>query len=231
MANLPEQTGMNLIIAGGTGFVGSEVVRQAIADTRIKHAFVLTRKPLPDDIPKDDKVTVILHDDFSTYPPSLIEKLTDAEACVWSIGGRATQFPDVETARRVSVDFTIAAAKAFLDNLAPRLPDGRKFRFLFCSGKFAEWDDKKKLSFMSDTRHIKGQVEKGLCELADANPDKFEVFIVRPGGIASKGGRLKATSANLVGFITVDHLAKDMLEIVVNGHSQRIVESEVLIKM
>ncbi|KAI5920411.1 hypothetical protein F4810DRAFT_436868 [Camillea tinctor] len=222
---------MNIIIAGGTGFVGSEVVRQAIPDPRVKHAFVLTRKPLPADIAGHDKITVILNEDFSTYPPEFISKLGGAEACIWAIGGRVPQFPDVETARRVSVDFTIAAAKAFLDNLAPQLSDGRKFRFLFCSGKYAEWDDKKHLNFMADTRHIKGQVERGLCELADANPDKFEVFIVRPGGITTKGGRLKATSANIMGFITVDHLAKDMLKIVVDGHSQRILESDVLIKM
>ncbi|KAI1495495.1 hypothetical protein F5X99DRAFT_403349 [Biscogniauxia marginata] len=222
---------MNVIITGATGFVGGEVVHQAIANDRIRHAFVLTRKPLPDDISKNGKITVIEHEDFSTYPPDLLQQLAGAEACIWAIGGRASQFPDVETARKVSVDFTIAAAKAFLAELAPQPPDGKKFRFVFCSGKLAEWDDEKHLRFMSDTRHIKGQVEKGLCELADANPEKFEVLIVRPGGITAKGGRLKATSANLMGFITVDHLARDMLSIVLDGHAKRILESDVLINM
>lgn len=72
-----------------------------------------------------------------------------------TIGGRAPQFPDVETARMVSVDYTLAAAKTFLTELAPQLSPGQKFRFVFCSGKYAEWDDTKHLSFMSDTRHIK----------------------------------------------------------------------------
>jgi hypothetical protein len=53
------------------------------------------------------------------------------------------------------VDYTLAAAKAFLAGLATQLPTGRKFRFVFCSGKYAEWDDEKQLSFISDTRHIK----------------------------------------------------------------------------
>lgn len=43
-----------------------------------------------------------------------------------TIGGRATQFPDVETARKVSVDYTLAAAKAF-SGLASKLPEVSEF--------------------------------------------------------------------------------------------------------
>lgn len=55
----------------------------------------------------------------------------------------------------MQVDYTLAAASAFLEKLAPQLPEGKQFRFVFCSGKFAEWDQKKALHFMADTRHIK----------------------------------------------------------------------------
>ncbi len=74
---------MRIIIAGATGFVGGAVVRQAIANERITHAFVLTRKPLPEDIAKSPKVTIIQHNDFSAYPPELLEQLAGAEGCVW----------------------------------------------------------------------------------------------------------------------------------------------------
>ncbi|KAI8630762.1 hypothetical protein F5Y19DRAFT_33361 [Xylariaceae sp. FL1651] len=223
---------MNVIITGATGFVGGQVVRQAIASDKIKHAFVLTRKALSDELSKSDKVTVIEHADFSVYPPEVLSQLAGAEACIWAIGGRAPQFPDVETARKVSVDYTLAAAKAFTTELAPQLPEGRKFRFVFCSGKFAEWDDKKHLAFMSDTRHIKGQVEKGLCELADANADKLEVLIARPSGILTiRGGGLKAMAAKLAGFIAVDHLARDFIRLATEGHSKRILEADALIAM
>jgi hypothetical protein len=37
----------------------------------------------------------------------------------------------------------------------PQLPEGKQFRFLFCSGKFAEWDQDKPLHFMADTRRVK----------------------------------------------------------------------------
>ncbi|OTA65357.1 hypothetical protein K449DRAFT_463472 [Hypoxylon sp. EC38] len=223
---------MKIIITGATGFVGSEVVRQAIADEKITHAFVLTRKPLPEDLAKNPKLTVIEHKDFSTYPPKLLSQLAGAEGCVWALGGRATQFPDVETARKVSVDYTLAAAKAFIDELAPKLPEPQKFRFVFCSGKFAEWDQDKSLLMLADTRKIKGQVEKGLCDLADANKDKFEVWAVRPGGILKKhAGIINLLTANTSGFIGVDQLAKAMLKIVVNGYKDRIIETNELLRI
>ncbi|KAI1098036.1 hypothetical protein F4804DRAFT_325857 [Jackrogersella minutella] len=223
---------MKVIITGATGFVGGEVVRQAIADERITHAYVLVRKPLPEHVSKNPKLTVIEHKDFSTYPPELLAQLAGAEGCVWSLGGRATQFPDVETARKVSVDYTLAAAKAFIDELAPQLPEPQKFHFVFCSGKFAEWDQEKSLSFMQDTRRIKGQVEKGLCDLADANRDKFEVWAVRPGGIVKRGaGLANLLTAHSTGFIEVDRLAKAMLKIVVDGHKDRIIEANELLKV
>jgi NAD dependent epimerase/dehydratase family enzyme len=74
---------MNVIITGATGFIGEEVVHQAIASENIKHAFVLTRKALPDEISKNDKITVIEHADFSAFPEKVISKLTGAEGCIW----------------------------------------------------------------------------------------------------------------------------------------------------
>jgi hypothetical protein len=55
----------------------------------------------------------------------------------------------------VQVDFALAAARSFLETLVPALPEGKTFRFVFCSGKFAEWDQKKPLHFMADTRRVK----------------------------------------------------------------------------
>ena len=72
-----------------------------------------------------------------------------------TVGGKVQDFPDLETARKVGVDHTLAAANAFATSLAPRLESGRKFAFVFCSGDGASRDPDTKLWIMSDTRKIK----------------------------------------------------------------------------
>lgn len=70
-----------------------------------------------------------------------------------TVGGPAFRFPDVETCQKVH-DFALTAAKSFVNTLAPAL-NGKKFKFVFCSGKGAEWDQTKRLWFWKDTRRIK----------------------------------------------------------------------------
>jgi hypothetical protein len=50
--------------------------------------------------------------------------------------------------------FALIAANAFANTLAPALK-GKKFKFVFCSGMGAEWDQTKPLWFLKDTRRIK----------------------------------------------------------------------------
>jgi len=74
---------MKVVITGATGFVGRELVAECIKNAAITHAFVLSRKPLPENVASHEKVTVILHEDFSSYPPDLLEKLAGVEGCLW----------------------------------------------------------------------------------------------------------------------------------------------------
>ncbi|KAH6854117.1 hypothetical protein B0I37DRAFT_305647 [Chaetomium sp. MPI-CAGE-AT-0009] len=224
---------MKVIVTGCNGLVGSALVRQCIADDNISHVFALTRKPLDETVVKNAKTTVILHDDFSTLPPELLRQLAGAEGCLWAIGGRATQFPDMETYRRVQVDYTLAAAKAFRETLVSQMPQGKQFRFVFCSGKYAEWDQAKSLHFLADTRHVKGQVEQGLCEVADADADKrFVVYCARPSGILPADASLPARlTGKLYGAINVDQLAKALIRVAREGYKERIIENDTLLSL
>jgi uncharacterized protein YbjT (DUF2867 family) len=74
---------MKVIVTGSTGLVGSALLRQCIADDRITKVFALTRKALPDEVTKNPKIAVIIHQDFSTYPEGLLSQLAGAEGCLW----------------------------------------------------------------------------------------------------------------------------------------------------
>jgi hypothetical protein len=71
-----------------------------------------------------------------------------------AIGGKANDFPDVQTAKKVQVDFTLAAANAFVEKLLPAL-DEKIFNFVFCSGGMASRDQEKSLWILQDTRRLK----------------------------------------------------------------------------
>ncbi len=74
---------MKVVIAGSTGLVGSALVRQSIASDSISHVYALSRKPLPEAVAKSPKVSVILHDDYSSYPDELLDQLAGVEGCFW----------------------------------------------------------------------------------------------------------------------------------------------------
>lgn len=62
---------------------GREVVKRCISDDRVTKLIILTRKALPKEIQDDPKTEVIMHQDFSSYPDELMQKLDGAEACIW----------------------------------------------------------------------------------------------------------------------------------------------------
>jgi uncharacterized protein YbjT (DUF2867 family) len=76
---------MKLILTGTTGFVGQEVLTQALAHPSITSVAALTRHPIPATFASNPKVKNVLVEDFSTYTPSVLEQLSGADACVWYV--------------------------------------------------------------------------------------------------------------------------------------------------
>lgn len=120
-----------------------------------------------------------------------------------------------------------------LIRLTNAVPPGKKFRFVFLSGKFSEWDQTKTLLFLADSRRIKGEVEKGLCTLADAHgAGIFETWILRPSGFLPPGASLaKKLVGELYGAIGTPHLAKVLVQVALNGAKERFLENDVLLRM
>lgn len=79
---------MKLIIAGSTGLVGTELVRQALSNPAIATVLALARRetPIPSKLnPGADasKLKSVICDDFENYSDSVKKELSGADACIW----------------------------------------------------------------------------------------------------------------------------------------------------
>lgn len=77
-----------LIIAGATGFVAKEVIRQSLQNPSITSVVALARRPVPvpeklDPGADTTKLKSVVLEDFSTYPDEVKKELAGANACVW----------------------------------------------------------------------------------------------------------------------------------------------------
>ncbi|OZJ03817.1 hypothetical protein BZG36_03817 [Bifiguratus adelaidae] len=118
------------------------------------------------------KAEVIVHDDYTSYPDELKDKLMGAEGCIWAQGISQTQVTKDEYIR-ITYDYPLAAAKAFSS-----LSNTGKFNFVYVSGEGADPTEKTFTLFGK----IKGRAEIALLALP-STPDysALRVYNVRPG--------------------------------------------------
>ncbi|KAF1818826.1 uncharacterized protein K489DRAFT_413288 [Dissoconium aciculare CBS 342.82] len=245
---------MEIIVVGATGYVGSEVLRLCLEDPHISKIHVLTRRPLLDSslapVSASDKLSVILRHDWLRYDrgdedADLLSALKNARACIWCIGGRHTQtsrWPTMEEYLRVTVDYTVAAARAFAQNFAAAQQarrregtevEGSKFRFVFCSGHASELTYCKNLWIMGPTRRAKGCAENLLFDIARRSGGSFESITVRPCGIHPRNPTW--ASRFLTGFVLphtlrVEELAIAMIELAKSGPAAGGEEGKVIVE-
>ena len=173
---------MKIVIVGATGMIGGAILRRAISEPAITSIVALTRRALPEDLSEDTKTKSLTMRSFDAYPDDVLEKLKDAEICIWyllvleshyvhsklyrSMGGRMEQFPDAKIAHLANVDYLLVAAKTFAEKLAPVL-ERKKFRFVYCSGAFTAQDPEKKLFFLADSQRSKAgcSILRAICRL------------------------------------------------------------------
>ena len=206
---------MNILIMGGTGMVGSEVVRQAIADPSISQITLIVRR---DSGFNDPKVKQFILSDFTNYS-GLENIFRQTDACIWCLGisqSRVSKSMYYE----ITYTYAVAAAKAMLT----ANPD---MTFLFLSGEGADSTERSPIRFA----RIKGKAENALINM---HPKKL--FIFRPGGIAASTpaaspGFFKRAESILVkimaavfpwSVISTKDLALKMLRVVKEGYGKTI---------
>ena len=80
---------MKLIITGATGFVATEVLRQALLLPSITSVVAVARKPVtaPKGTPSTNasKLKSVVVEDYGTYPEDVKKELAGADACIWYV--------------------------------------------------------------------------------------------------------------------------------------------------
>ncbi|RAL03288.1 putative nucleoside-diphosphate-sugar epimerase [Aspergillus ibericus CBS 121593] len=217
---------MKLILTGTTGFIGHSILTECLQNPSITSIIALSRRALPATVTSNPKLTVRIHDDFLTYPDSLLRDLEGAEGCIWALG---TNRGDTSTSRRINIEYTMAAIRAFDKYLAPDTP-GKKFRFVYISGGMAERDQNRTLWVAGGLRKVRGQVENELIAY-ERGSEGVEVYIARPAMVLERGWSVRTVVFGLGPSIWVDVLGRVLVDVVVRGaDGQRELENERLVR-
>ena len=157
---------MKIIVFGATGLVGSECIRQAIADKDIEQITAIARRDLDNKNLISDKLTVIIHKDFLDYS-ALTDLFASHQACIWALGVSQSAVNETDYIT-ITHDYTMTAVKA-IAIVNPNM------RFLFVSGMGADSTERSRILFS----RIKGKTENDLVKEGGLK----ETYTVRPAGI------------------------------------------------
>jgi nucleoside-diphosphate-sugar epimerase len=220
---------MKLIIFGSTGFIGKEILLQCLQNPKISSVVSISRS---DPEIQHEKLEVILHSDYTSFPLSLRSKLEHADGCLYCIGPNG---PIKPPERDREVHFTYATTtSSVMAELYQSMPETTKpFKFVYLSGALPEKDQNKKLWLVEVHRKMRGELENALLKLdGERRGTGFEIYIARPGFVVPPGAVLRQGFFKLAGFksITINQVAAAMIDLAFTGNDSSIVENEELIE-
>lgn len=141
---------MKLIIAGASGYVGQEVVRQSLKRPDVTSVIALSRKPIspPADAGTDaSKLKTVTVPSYEEYPEDARKEFAGTDAVIWTISITPTKSKmyDFQDVVRVCQTSTMAGLKAIHES------NGAKpFRFLYMSGSSVPRDPTERPKMMAD---------------------------------------------------------------------------------
>lgn len=137
---------MNILVTGGTGLAGAEVLREAAKNPAITSVINLSRR---EGIVFHPKIKTILHKDFLNYD-GMQETFSKVQACIWCLGISQMQ-TDKKTYEIITRDYAVAAGRAM-----KKANPGLHFIFLSGAGVFLPDEGPKSKPVFSK---IKGETE------------------------------------------------------------------------
>jgi hypothetical protein len=161
-----------LIIAGATGHVGSGILAYLLSlpEHQRDRIIILSRRPVEMAEGKPN-VEVILHEDFSSYPSELLNRLKDARGVIWAMGISQNGIAR-EKYVRTTHTCTIATAEAF-----SRVSENLNFVYVSAEGTTT-----KPGKFTPLFSRVKGETEEALLRATEKIPS-LQAYSVRLGFI------------------------------------------------
>jgi len=213
---------MRVVLFGATGMIGQGVLRECLCDAGIDRVLSIGRRRTA---VRDPKLSEIEHRDFADFS-GLAKDLAGFDACLFCLGVSSAGMSEADY-RRVTYDFTLAAAEAFL-----RSNPGSAF--VYVSGTGTDGTERGRVMWA----RVKGATENALLRM----PFRAAVMF-RPGYIQPVHGERSATKWTRVGYAvmaplypvwktlfhshvtTTEELARAMIRAARRGSGPRVVES------
>ncbi|KIW56501.1 hypothetical protein PV05_05160 [Exophiala xenobiotica] len=215
---------MKVVLSGGTGYIGKEVLTQCLNHPSITSVLILTRRE-PGPLAEHPKAKVIIVKDFTSYDEHTINEVKTADAAIWCLG---TYTGD----KRVDIDYPLT----FINTIKTR-PPGSTFRYVQLGGAFTEPPPKegqkeRSLWFFAHGRRVRGATEARVLEsAADGSHSGFTVYVVKPGGVVPKDkGILQRCVFGDSISVRIDELGATMIDLAVRGSEQKVFQNQDIIK-
>ncbi|TGO48600.1 hypothetical protein BOTNAR_0467g00120 [Botryotinia narcissicola] len=235
---------MKLIVAGSTGFVATELIKQALSSPKITSIIALARREtsVPQTMEDNADITkfkAVICGDFSNYSESVKKELEGADACIWLIAITPSKMKDstLDEARKICVEYTVNGLETITQ--LPRGKGAEPFRFIYVSGHKSERDQSKQPWVMGDYLLMRGEAESRVIDFAQASNGAVEACIAKPGLIDGPdrrqglvGSVLSSIGRSLIGLSKVDvsQIAATLLEQAVKGIEKETLSNEDLIR-
>ncbi|KAK8127037.1 uncharacterized protein PG998_002796 [Apiospora kogelbergensis] len=229
---------MKLVIGGATGFVGTELLRQALENPAVTSIVGLSRREtkLPEGSSSTSgKLKSVVCEDLTGYPADLKKELGDVDACIWTIAITPSKMKETswDEVVRITRDYTLTA----LHTMTEVRPVGNQkapLRFMYMSGHFAPRDRSHVVKQLTDfglaeVGLLRGALEAQILDYADQSNNRVVACIAKPGMIHGPGMDVRTVPG--LPNIELHDIAAALLDQAVNGFQKNTLSNDDMVNM
>ncbi|KAF2963300.1 hypothetical protein GQX73_g10277 [Xylaria multiplex] len=206
---------MKVLLVGASGSIGGECLTQCLSHPGISTVVAFVRRDLPTGVSSHPKLKCVLIKDFSQWPDDILQAHADAAGIIWAMGS-------YKGSQTVDLEYPLTFLES-MERVLKTKPTRPPFRYVHLGGMFTRQDQEKKLWLLEYPRKIRGLGEAKTLEFGDTHQDTWRIFVVRPGGVATKEMTGSRTVASILGdnwCVRSEELGAFMAYLAVDGEGE-----------